>query len=175
MSGVLGTQGYKTYFGQRTCATLCHHAQLIRTAKGYRQGGITASMPAGSLVGALMSSFIADKLSRRTAIQVSAVVWILGSMFVFCEQALHYPNRVQLPDCSEWRRPSLLRSRHRGHLCRYCFFNCSRVSGRDCTKGYSRSCSVFATMGHHLVRVTVCFIHQHRSHLCFVTISKGPH
>lgn len=37
-------------------------------------------MPAGSLFGALSSSFIADKLSRRTAIQVAAVVWILGSI-----------------------------------------------------------------------------------------------
>ena len=66
MSGVLGTNGYKNYFG--------HPA-------GYRQGGITASMPAGSLVGSLASSFIADRLSRRTAIQVAAAVWILGAIF----------------------------------------------------------------------------------------------
>ncbi|KAJ4305242.1 high affinity glucose transporter [Kalmusia sp. IMI 367209] len=66
MSGVLGTNGYKTYFG--------HPA-------GYRQGGITASMPAGSLVGSLASSFIADKLSRRTAIQIAALIWIIGSIF----------------------------------------------------------------------------------------------
>lgn len=38
-------------------------------------------MPAGSLVGALSSSFIADKLSRKTAIQVAAAIWILGSIF----------------------------------------------------------------------------------------------
>ena len=50
-------------------------------AAGYRQGGITASMPAGSLVGSLMSSFIADKFSRRTAIQISALIWIIGSIF----------------------------------------------------------------------------------------------
>ncbi|KAF2178789.1 high affinity glucose transporter [Zopfia rhizophila CBS 207.26] len=66
MSGVLGTNGYLNYFG--------HPA-------GYRQGGITASMPAGSLFGALISSFIADKLSRRTAIQVASVIWIIGSVF----------------------------------------------------------------------------------------------
>ncbi|KAK3203547.1 hypothetical protein GRF29_112g1617048, partial [Pseudopithomyces chartarum] len=50
-------------------------------AAGYRQGGITASMPAGSLVGSLASSFIADRLSRRTAIQVAALIWIIGSVF----------------------------------------------------------------------------------------------
>jgi hypothetical protein len=36
MSGVLGTEAYKNYFGNPV---------------SYRQGGITASMPAGSLVG----------------------------------------------------------------------------------------------------------------------------
>ncbi|KAF2500236.1 MFS sugar transporter-like protein [Lophium mytilinum] len=64
MSGVLGTNAYKNYFGNPA---------------GYRQGGITASMPAGSLVGALASSFIADKLSRRTAIQIAAIIWIIGA------------------------------------------------------------------------------------------------
>lgn len=61
MSGVLGTPAYKEYFG--------HPA-------GTRQGGITASMPAGSLVGALTSSFLADRLSRRNAIQIAALVWM---------------------------------------------------------------------------------------------------
>lgn len=66
MSGVLGTNAYKNYFDNPT---------------SYRQGGITASMPAGSLVGALSSSFIADKYSRRTAIQVAALIWIVGAIF----------------------------------------------------------------------------------------------
>lgn len=66
MSGVLGTAAYKNYFNGPS---------------GYRQGGITASMPAGSLVGALCSSFLADRLSRRTAIQIAALVWIVGAIF----------------------------------------------------------------------------------------------
>jgi MFS family permease len=37
-------------------------------------------MPAGSLVGALASSFIADRLSRKVAIQIASVIWILGSI-----------------------------------------------------------------------------------------------
>ncbi|KAI0483428.1 general substrate transporter [Xylaria cf. heliscus] len=64
MSGVLGTQAYKNYFGNPV---------------SYRQGGITASMPAGSLVGSLVSSFIADRFSRKVAIQVSCLLWIIGS------------------------------------------------------------------------------------------------
>lgn len=65
MSGVLGTNAYKEYFNNPV---------------SFRQGGITCSMPAGSFVGALASSFIADRLSRRTAIQIASVIWILGSM-----------------------------------------------------------------------------------------------
>lgn len=65
MSGVLGTNGYKNYFNNPV---------------SYRQGGITASMPAGSLVGSLLSSYVADYLSRKIAIQVAAIIWILGSM-----------------------------------------------------------------------------------------------
>lgn len=66
MSGVLGTAAYKNYFDGPS---------------GTRQGGITASMPAGSLAGALCSSFIADRLSRKTAIQVAALIWIIGAVF----------------------------------------------------------------------------------------------
>ncbi|KAL3956136.1 hypothetical protein ACCO45_008982 [Purpureocillium lilacinum] len=54
MSGVLGTQAYKRFFGYPT---------------SYTQGAITASMPAGSLVGALASSITADRLSRKAALQ----------------------------------------------------------------------------------------------------------
>ncbi|GAP89485.2 putative high-affinity glucose transporter [Rosellinia necatrix] len=65
MSGVLGTQAYKNYFDNPV---------------SYRQGAITASMPAGSLVGSLVSSFIADRFSRKVAIQVSCVLWVIGSV-----------------------------------------------------------------------------------------------
>lgn len=65
MSGVLGTQAYKNYFGNPT---------------SYRQGAITCAMPFGSLVGALSSSYFADKYSRKTSIQVASLFWIAGSM-----------------------------------------------------------------------------------------------
>jgi MFS family permease len=67
MSGVLGTYAYTSYFN---------------IEGGYRQGGITSAMPAGSLVGALSSSFVADRFSRKTAIQLAALIWIAGSMCV---------------------------------------------------------------------------------------------
>lgn len=71
MSGVLGTQAYKRYFGN---------------PQSYRQGAITASMPAGSLVGSLLSSFLADKYSRKVALQISCVLWIFGSILMTASQ-----------------------------------------------------------------------------------------
>ncbi|KAH7309662.1 MFS sugar transporter-like protein [Stachybotrys elegans] len=64
MSGIIGTQAYKSYFDN---------------PKSYTQGAITASMPAGSLVGSLCSSFLADRYSRKVAMQTSCLLWIFGS------------------------------------------------------------------------------------------------
>ncbi|KAF2807674.1 general substrate transporter [Mytilinidion resinicola] len=64
MSGVLGTESYRRYF---------HHPV------SYTQGSITASMPIGSIFGALSSSFVSDRFSRKIAIQVSCLLWVLGS------------------------------------------------------------------------------------------------
>lgn len=65
MSGVLATQAYINYFNV--------HGR-------YRQGAITGSMAGGSFFGTLASSFIADRMSRKTSIQIAAVIWIIGSM-----------------------------------------------------------------------------------------------
>ncbi|PQE12710.1 High-affinity glucose transporter protein [Rutstroemia sp. NJR-2017a BBW] len=67
MSGVLGTQAYIRYFNNPV---------------SYAQGGITCAMPAGSLVGALSSSYLADRFSRRTSIQIASVFWICASINV---------------------------------------------------------------------------------------------
>lgn len=65
MSGVLGTNAYKRYFDNPL---------------SYTQGAITASMPAGSFVGSLTSSFLADRYSRKVALQISCLFWILGAV-----------------------------------------------------------------------------------------------
>lgn len=67
MSGVLATNAYTNYF---------------RVNGGYRQGAITGAMAGGSFFGTLASSFIADRMSRKRAIQIAAVVWMIGSMYV---------------------------------------------------------------------------------------------
>ncbi|GAA5889561.1 hypothetical protein JCM5296_005985 [Sporobolomyces johnsonii] len=42
------------------------------------QGGITAAMPAGSFGGALVNSYISDKIGRKKTIILGAWIWVLG-------------------------------------------------------------------------------------------------
>ncbi|KAF9269357.1 general substrate transporter [Marasmius fiardii PR-910] len=44
------------------------------------QGAIVASMPAGSLGGALLVGYLGDKLGRKKSIMIAAIVWIIGSI-----------------------------------------------------------------------------------------------
>lgn len=64
MSAWIGSDQYLEYFG--------HPGST-------EQGGITASMSAGSFVGALIAGLFADWLGRRGALKVASVVWIVGA------------------------------------------------------------------------------------------------
>ncbi|TFL00182.1 general substrate transporter [Pterulicium gracile] len=44
------------------------------------QGAIVASMPAGSLCGALIVSFLADRIGRKKSIILAGLIWIVGSI-----------------------------------------------------------------------------------------------
>jgi MFS family permease len=45
-------------------------------------GGITAAMPGGSWLGALISGYVSDILGRKRAIQIGAIIWCIGSIIV---------------------------------------------------------------------------------------------
>ena len=82
----LGTWQYKCYFNQGPdypTAADPHHCSGPRASV---QGGITASMPGGSFVGALLSGFLSDILGRKRAIQAGAVIWCIGSILVCASQ-----------------------------------------------------------------------------------------
>ena len=65
MSAWIGAKQYMDYFD---------------SPNSTEQGGITASMSAGSFVGALVAGWIADRLGRKGAIQVAAIIWIIGAV-----------------------------------------------------------------------------------------------
>ncbi|KAI9799875.1 MAG: hypothetical protein M1833_003797 [Piccolia ochrophora] len=82
MSAIIGNQTYLCYFNQggRDAEGKCAGPNPDV------QGGITASMPGGSFVGALLSGFLSDILGRKTAIQWGAVIWCIGSIIVCASQ-----------------------------------------------------------------------------------------
>ena len=53
------------------------HHQLTSFA-----GGITASMPAGSWLGSLVSGYLSDWLGRKKSIQIGSIIWCIGSILV---------------------------------------------------------------------------------------------
>lgn len=65
MSAWIGSDQYLKYFNHPGSA---------------QQGGITASMSAGSFVGSLLAGRLADRLGRRMAIQIASVDWIIGAV-----------------------------------------------------------------------------------------------
>ncbi|KAH9993508.1 general substrate transporter [Russula compacta] len=64
MSGVLSNDAYKRTFGNPDPNV---------------QGAIVSAMPAGSFCGALLVSYVADRIGRKNTVILSGVVWIIGS------------------------------------------------------------------------------------------------
>ncbi|KAI9793090.1 MAG: hypothetical protein M1816_000988 [Peltula sp. TS41687] len=79
MSAIIGTPQYNCYFNQG-------HGEVCSGPRSDVQGGITAAMPGGSFVGALVSGFISDRLGRKRAIQIGAIIWCIGSAIVCASQ-----------------------------------------------------------------------------------------
>ncbi|CCE62062.1 hypothetical protein TPHA_0B03900 [Tetrapisispora phaffii CBS 4417] len=71
MSSMIGTEGYIEYFGTPDSTT---------------QGGITASMAAGSLGGALVSPKFSDAFGRRVSLHLCAAFWIIGAIIQCASQ-----------------------------------------------------------------------------------------
>ncbi|KAJ5216617.1 High-affinity glucose transporter [Penicillium cinerascens] len=65
MSAWIGVATYMDYFG--------HPSSNL-------QGGITASMSAGSFAGSIAAGWISDRIGRRGALKIASLVWIVGAM-----------------------------------------------------------------------------------------------
>ncbi|KAH7071756.1 high affinity glucose transporter [Paraphoma chrysanthemicola] len=85
MSAILPTQQYRCYFNQGPHGPPFDD-QACSGPEASVQGGITASMPGGSFIGALVSGFLTDRLGRRRAIQIGCAIWVIGSIISCASQ-----------------------------------------------------------------------------------------
>lgn len=74
-------QAYKCYFNQGGV-----HDNKCAGPRAGTQGGITAAMPAGSWLGALISGYLSDKLGRKKSIMIGCVIWVIGSTIICASQ-----------------------------------------------------------------------------------------
>ena len=70
MSAIISTQPYLCQFNQGGIID-----GQCQGPTADVQGGITAAMPGGSWLGALVSGFLSDMLGRKTSIQIGSVIW----------------------------------------------------------------------------------------------------
>lgn len=82
-SALLTTPAYLCYFNQGDVNPADGSCDGPRSSV---QGGITAAMPGGSWLGALISGYVSDILGRKKAIMVGCVIWIIGSVIVCASQ-----------------------------------------------------------------------------------------
>ncbi|KAI1649130.1 general substrate transporter [Daldinia loculata] len=83
MSAIISTAPYKCQFnqqGNKPGTNECQGPDAIV------QGGITAAMPGGSWLGALISGVLTDIFGRKTSIQIGALIWIIGSIIICASQ-----------------------------------------------------------------------------------------
>jgi MFS family permease len=94
MSAIISTEAYGCYFNQGDvpcqgpqanvqgkCYTVTTSLEIAISDR-WITGGITAAMPGGSWLGALVSGYVSDILGRKRAIQIGAIIWCIGSILV---------------------------------------------------------------------------------------------
>lgn len=75
LSAQLGMQSYKCYFNQGPLGPPFSDDEECSGPRSLVQGGITASMAAGSWLGAIVSGFISDWQGRKRAIMLGCIIW----------------------------------------------------------------------------------------------------
>ncbi|KAJ9145035.1 Hexose transporter [Pleurostoma richardsiae] len=79
VSAQLSENSYKCYFNQGPQGPPYNDDLDCSGPRSLVQGGITASMAAGSWLGALCSGPISDRLGRKKAIMLGCCIWLIGS------------------------------------------------------------------------------------------------
>jgi MFS family permease len=79
MSAIISTQPYLCQFNQRGF----DDTGRCLGPTDSTQGGITAAMPGGSLIGAIASGHLSDSLGRNRAIQIGSLFWLTPHFTAF--------------------------------------------------------------------------------------------
>lgn len=74
MSAQLATQSYLCYFNDGPDGPPFNNNKCSGPT-ALTQGGITAAMPGGSWLGALVSGFLSDRFGRKKTIMIGCVIW----------------------------------------------------------------------------------------------------
>ncbi|KAM4064525.1 major facilitator superfamily protein [Hirsutella rhossiliensis] len=85
LSAQLGEQAYKCYFNQGPDGPPFNN-NACSGPRELVQGGITASMAAGSWLGALCSGPLSDRAGRKASIMTGCVIWVIGSAIICASQ-----------------------------------------------------------------------------------------
>ncbi|CAM1502741.1 Fc.00g075170.m01.CDS01 [Cosmosporella sp. VM-42] len=86
VSAQLGEQSYKCYFNQGPHGPPFTDEDTCSGPRSLVQGGITASMAAGSWLGALCSGPLSDRLGRKWSIMLGCTIWMVGSILSCASQ-----------------------------------------------------------------------------------------
>lgn len=86
LSAILSTNQYKCYFNDGPEGPPYNDNVACSGLTSLRQGGVTASMSAGSWFGAIVSGFVTDRLGRKRAIMIGCIIWIIGSVIMCASQ-----------------------------------------------------------------------------------------
>ncbi|KAI0134251.1 general substrate transporter [Xylariales sp. AK1849] len=89
MSAIISTQPYLCQFDE---LGVNPENGLCRGPSSNVQGGITAAMPGGSWLGALISGFVSDNLGRKRSIQIGSLIWVVGS--IICCASVNIPMLI---------------------------------------------------------------------------------
>lgn len=75
VSAQLTEMSYLCYFNQGPDGPPFNDSTTCSGPTALHQGGITASMPAGSWLGALVSGPVSDRIGRKKSIMIGCVIW----------------------------------------------------------------------------------------------------